>query len=183
MYSQGSADRSTSLWGVYSLFISCIAWKFKQSLNFSLFHCCLLQAQNIEREVHFLSLLDTQFFVYYRCRQTGVRVGSFWPCFSIGHSLQLCFSSLWLELITEAFPMQHEKRRKLKVSVSGGWKQNEKRGKRGQNCFLRPMDVEWIVVLLAKEVCVSSVCPPPPKINNISTSQSPEMYSVHIEWR
>lgn len=69
----------------------------------------LRQAQNTEWEVHFLSLLHSQLFVHYGCRQAGARVGSFWPYFSSGRSLQSCFSSLWLELIIAASPLQHER--------------------------------------------------------------------------
>lgn len=67
------------------------------------------QAQNPEQEVHFLSLLDSQLLVHFSCRQAGAWVGSFWPYFSSGHSLQLSFSSLWLELIIAASPLQCER--------------------------------------------------------------------------
>lgn len=91
------------------VFIHALCGNLNRALIFLYFTAGLLQAQNIERKVHFLSLLDSQFFVHYRCRQTEAWVVSFWPYFSIGHTLQLCFSSLWLELITAASPMQHER--------------------------------------------------------------------------
>ena len=125
----------------FEVFIHALRRNLNRALIFLYFTAGLLQAQNIEREVHFLSLLDSQFFVHYRCRQTGVWVGSFWPYFSIGHALQLCFSFLWLELITAASPMQHEREeswRYLSVVVENKMR---KQGKEDRIAFW----VQWLL--------------------------------------
>lgn len=104
---EGSADHLIHTFTLRHLFMHCT--EISTELYFvSHFIPDLPQAQNTEQEVHFLSLLDSQLFVHYSCRQAGAWVGSFWPYFSSGHSLQLCFSFLWLELIIAASPLQRE---------------------------------------------------------------------------
>lgn len=98
------------------------------------------------------------------------------------HSLQLCFSSLWLELITAASPVLHEREeswRYLSVVVQNKmrkWGKEDRIAFRGQW-----MLSEQSRYLLKKYESVLYVVPP--EINNISTGQCPEMYSAHIEWR
>lgn len=168
-----------SLWGI----ASCIAQKFKQSFTLSLFHSWSTTSTKYRVRGAFpLPFAFTALCALWL--QTGRSTsGEFLTVFFqwTFSAVVLFFSVIRINYC--CFPTAAWKRGKLKVSVSGDWKQNEKRWKRGQNWFQRPTDVEWIVVLLAKEVSVSSACPPPPEINNTSSRQSPELHSVHTAWR
>lgn len=113
-----------SFWDGYS----CIAWKLKALFFFfvSLLFC---YKHKILSERCISSPLALQFFAHFRCRQAGVWVGSFWPYFSIGHGLQLCFPYLWLELITAASTMheREESWRYLSAVVETKWENRQKR--------------------------------------------------------
>lgn len=102
------------------------------SLNKALFFFVSLlfcYKHKILSERYISSPLALQFFVHFRCRQAGVWVGSFWPYFSIGHGLQLCFPYLWLELITAASTMheREESWRYLSAVVETKWENRQKR--------------------------------------------------------
>lgn len=96
-----------------------------RALIFPYFIAGLLQAQNIEWEVHFLSLLVSQFFVRYRCRRKRewefLTIFFHWTCSTV----VLFFPVIRINYC--CFPYAAWKRRKLKVSVSAGCKQNEKK--------------------------------------------------------
>lgn len=85
------------------------------------------------------------------------------------HSLQLCFSSLWLELITAASPVLHEREeswRYLSVVVQNKmrkWGKEDRIAFRGQW-----MQSEQSLYLLKKYESVLYVVPP--EINNINWS-------------
>lgn len=166
-------------WDIYS----CIAQKFKQSFTLSLIHSWFTTSTKYWARGAFP--LPFGFAVLWALQlKTGRSMsGEFLTIFFQWTFSAVVLFSPVIRINYCCFPSAVWKRGKLKVSVSGDWKQNEKTWKRGQNWFQRPLDVEWIVVLLAKEVSVSSVCPPPPEINNTSSSQSPELHSVHTAWR